>query len=502
MIAQIELLDEVNAKINGLSTVTRRKLSDKFSFILPHARHTPAFKMGRWDGKTSFFSIGGKTYINLLEDILPILMEQGYDISVVDNRNKYDIKLDPIDVDHFADRVWPPGHPAAGQPIVLRDYQIEIINRFIENHCGMQEVGTGAGKTLVTAALSDIVEKSMAGEQQVLMKMSTGSNAARTIVIVPNKDLVTQTEEDYVNLGLDVGVYYGDRKEYNRTHTICTWQSLEVIQKNYKSGKSDMSLEDFIHGVVAVIVDEAHMGKADVLKKMLLGPFANLPIRWGLTGTIPKEEHFAVAIKAGIGPTVGNLKSSELQDAGVLSSCDISILQLKDDVVYDSYQSEMKYLVSDVGRIKFLADFIKQISYNENTLVLVNNIKTGNMLVDYLGEEHAVFVSGKLTSSDRKDEYDKFKDGNNKIVIATYGVASCGINIIRINNMVLLEPGKSFVRVIQSIGRGLRKGHDKDHVDIYDICSTAKFSKRHLTERKRFYSESNYPFKLSKVDWK
>ena len=107
-----------------------------------------------------------------------------------------------------------------------------------------------------------------------------------------------------------------------------------------------------------------------------------------------------------------------------------------------------------------------------------------------------------MKTTDRKDAYDEINEGTNHVVIATYGVASVGINIPRIFNLVLIEPGKSFVRVIQSIGRGVRKAKDKDHVEIWDITSSAKYSKKHLTERKRFYKEANYPFSIEKVNYK
>jgi len=263
--AKIELLDETNCKIHNLDTSTRRKLYDKFSFMLPHAYHVPAYKMGRWDGKVQFFQLGGKTFINLLEEILPILIAEGYEVSLDDCRERYKIDLKPITIDHFKDRLWPEGHPVAGQPVILRDYQLDVINNFITNEKAVQVVGTGAGKTIVTAALSDLVEKSITPEDEVMQKITSGRAGARTIVIVPNKDLVTQTEEDYINLGLDVGVYYGDRKDVGKTHTICTWQSLEVMRKNFQEGKSELSLEEFIEGVYAVIVDECLDGDTLIL---------------------------------------------------------------------------------------------------------------------------------------------------------------------------------------------------------------------------------------------
>jgi superfamily II DNA or RNA helicase len=504
MEARIELLDEVNCKVHGLSTSTRRKLYDKFSYMLPHAYHTPSYRMGRWDGKVSFFAIGGKTYVNLLEDILPCTQStKGYEVSLTDNRMRYDIDLQPIDVNHFSDRVWPEGHPVEGEPIILRDYQLNIVNNFLKNQASVQEVATGAGKTLITAALSDLVQRSLTDEQLVMYKMATGlDGGARTIVIVPNKGLVTQTEDDYINLGLDVGVYYGDRKELDRTHTICTWQSLEVIQKNHKSGKSDMSLEDFTRGVMALIVDEAHGAKADVLKKMLIGPFRNIPIRWGLTGTVPPEDHAAVGLKVGIGPTVGELAAQTLQAEGILANCHVDIIQMQDSVHYDNYQTELSYLTTDSDRLDYMAEMILAAAESGNTLVLVDRVKSGKGLLERLPEDRTVFISGEMKNEERREHYKDISSNDGKIIIATYGVAAVGINVPRIFNLMLIEPGKSFVRVIQSIGRGLRRAKDKDFVNILDLTSSAKFSKRHLTERKKFYKRASYPFKITKVDWR
>jgi len=115
--------------------------------------------------------------------------------------------------------------------------------------------------------------------------------------------------------------------------------------------------------------------------------------------------------------------------------------------------------------------------------------------------KNAVFVSGATKSKARKDEYDEFAITDDKVAVATYGVAAVGINIPRIFNLVLVESGKSFTRVIQSIGRGIRRAEDKDFVQIWDVTSTCKFAKRHLTKRKQFYKEANYPFSVEKTEW-
>ena len=482
--ATIILRDEVNIKIEGLELDVRKALVNAFKYENPTARYMPAVRLGRWDGKIAYFQLGGSTYTNLLPEIIPILEKFDYDIELDDQRTYSNVfEFDTMSETTFSNIMWPKGHPMVGQPIELRDYQVDIINKFLSNPQCIQEVATGAGKTIMTASLSWNVQK-----------------YGRSIVIVPNKSLVTQTEKDYINLGLDVGVYFGDRKDYNRTHTICTWQSLNNLLKDTKSGTADFTIQDFLEDVVCVMVDEVHMAKADALKTLLTGVMAHIPIRWGLTGTVPKEKFESQALLVGLGPVIGRLSANELQQQGVLAQCHVNIVQLIDHVEYADYQSELKYLLEESGRLDTIAALVARVNDTGNTLVLVDRVAAGQAIVERLGDI-AVFVSGATKGTKRQEEYDEIATSTGKIIVATYGVAAVGINIPRIFNLVLLEPGKSFVRVIQSIGRGIRKAEDKDHVEIWDVTSTCKFAKRHLTKRKQFYKEANYPFTAEKLDW-
>ena len=482
--AKIIIKDEVNVKIEGLELSDRRALMKKFEYEKPGARYLPSVRLGRWNGKISYFSLAGSTYLNLLEDVITYLYDKHYDIELIDNRKshgKLDFEL--IREDSFSDKVWPDKHPMAGQPIMLRDYQVEIVNNFLKNPQCLQEVATGAGKTLMTAALSKSVE-----------------HLGRSLVIVPNKSLVVQTEADYINLGLDVGVYFGDRKDYGKTHTICTWQSLNNLFKNTSDAGEETNMDEFFfEDVVCVMVDEVHMAKADVLKTMLTGVFSDIPIRWGLTGTVPKAEMDRVSLLVSLGPVIGQLSAKELQDKGVLAQCHVNIVQLKDNKEFTNYQSELKHLLEDDSRLDTIAGLIEKVNETGNTLVLVDRVNAGKELMARL--PGSVFINGNVGLNERKEEYDEVATSDDKIIIATYGVAAVGINIPRIFNLVLIEPGKSFVRVIQSIGRGIRKAEDKDFVQIWDITSTCKFAKRHLTQRKAYYKEANYPFSLEKLDY-
>jgi len=484
-LCKLIIKDEVNIKLEGLPIEARRRISNNFKYQIPYARFMPRYKLGRWDGTVTLFGIGGNGYISQLEKILEILTELNIDVDEIEDlRNSVEIKFEEIKENFWGDRCWPAGHRFAGQPIRLRDDQVMVVNNFLKNPQALQEVATGAGKTIMTATLSKLCEP-----------------YGRTITIVPNKSLVEQTEEDFRNVGLDVGVYYGDRKELGRTHTICTWQSLNILDKKSKNAEHEIvTLAEFLDGVKTVIVDEVHQAKADVLKNLLTQNLSNAPIRWGLTGTVPKEAYEYESIFASLGPVVGHVSAKELQEKGVLSNCHVNIAQLVDLPEFRSYQEELTYLVTDEDRMIYISKFIKKIAESGNTLVLVTRIESGKFLTNEI--ENSVFISGEVKTKDRKEEYNEVAVSNDKIIVATYGVAAVGINIPRIFNLVLLEPGKSFTRVIQSIGRGIRRAEDKDHVEIWDLTSTCKYAKKHLTERKKFYKEAKYPFTLDKIDWK
>ena len=477
--------DEVNIKLEGLEVDVRRKLANALKFEVPYAKYMPQYKLGRWDGKVAFFGIGGTGYVNHLDTVVEVLTKNNVQIiDIEDNRHPVQFNFTPVTENYWKDQgvVWPKGHPAEGEDIILRDYQVESINNFLQHPQSLQQIATGAGKTITTATLSHITEP-----------------YGRSLVIVPNKSLVTQTKEDYINCGLDVGVYFGDRKELGKTHTICTWQSLNILDKKHKDGTAVLSLAEFLDGVSTVIVDEVHQAKAEVLKNLLTRNLKNAPIRWGLTGTIPKEKFEFESIHASLGPVIGQISAKELQDKGVLSQCHVNVVQLIDTVAHSNYQEELKYLTTNQARLEYIGKLLSTVKESGNTLILVDRISAGEALAELI--PGSVFVKGDVKLKDRKEAYDEINEGTNHVVIATYGVAAVGINIPRIFNLVLIEPGKSFVRVIQSIGRGVRKAKDKDFVQIWDLTSTCKFAKRHLTQRKKFYKEAEYPFTIEKVDW-
>ena len=275
---------------------------------------------------------------------------------------------------------------------------------------------------------------------------------------------------------------------------------MQELVKKSKNYDPDISLSDFIENVACIIVDEAHGGKADVLKKLMTREFAHVPLRWGMTGTIPLEEHEQISLILSIGVLINEVTAKELQDKGVLSNLHVNVMQLKDPVMkFTNYHSELKWIEGNMRRMEFIAKHAMKQSEEGNALILVQHIKAGELLQTLIPD--SVFISGKIKTKDRKTEYDEVKTADSKIIIATFGVASVGIDIPRIFNLYMLEPGKSFIRVIQSIGRSIRTAQDKDFANVFDLTSTHKYSKRHLTARKKYYKKQEYPFTVKKVDY-
>lgn len=484
---RIKILDEVYCVFVGLHPDHVGYFYEEYAAHAPNYFFNPKFKLGQWDGKIRYFHKTGKTYVKLLDEIIPKVIALGYKVSVDDQRDTLLVNPDPIDEDFFSNII----DPATGQPWKMRPYQVELVNALIAHGGGVGIAGTGAGKTSMTAALA------LAYERAANFK---------SIIIVPDKNLTKQTLTEYQFFGLDAGEYSGSKKDLDHQHIVSTWQSL---QNN----------PDILTLFNMVVVDECHGLKGNVLTKLLNETGSRISYRFGVTGTLPKDETDALSVKIAVGTVQYTIPAHQLIEEGYLSNLQIDIIQHDIDLVSqykdfltenpiprptykqfkDSYfadwPSEKRFLHTEPKRIQWIADYIAVCGeqHKGNVLCLVNSVKFGKKLASMIEGSH--FVYGDDDMKTRQEIYNLFKDNDNVIVIATVNIASTGLNIPRIFNLIYIDVGKSFIRTIQSIGRALRKAHDKDFARISDICSDLKYSKRHLRERIKYYNEAKYPNK-------
>lgn len=489
----VRIDDEVNCSIFGLSGTDLNFLYDQYGVYRHGYVHSKLYKLGRWDGKQRFFSKTGVTYLYLLPAILKHLMKRGYAFEVTDNRSP---SAKPPEIDqHVFKHVI---HPETGNPIELRDYQYQNVNKLIKHNNGVIVAGTGAGKTLLCAALVD----------------AYGKTGYRTITIVPSGDLISNTWDDYVNCGLDAGRCGDGLMETDHTHVVATWQTLQHHP-------------ELLRGFHVVVVDECHGARGQKLQDLLLNHASHVSFRFGVTGTLPKDPAELMQVLTALGPERGRIEAHELMEMGVLAQLDIEILQLQEDLrvehadyqertgrtvpykdfvdqYFPDYKAEKEYLARNPERCSWIANFLRKLAEQPkgNTLCMVSSIAAARALGKLL--PHAIIVNGSDMddTAERKKVYKSFATNDNLLVIATVHIASTGLNIPRIFNFVTIDIGKSFIRVIQSIGRSVRKARDKDSVTMYDICSSLKNGRKHLKDRVKFYVEAKYRHSTKKVQYR
>lgn len=488
--------DEINCQFVNYSNEVLSYFYEKLQYDVPSARFNPKFQLGIWDGKISFFNMNGETSIHLLSQIIPDLLEIGQKPQIIDSRTKSSLVLDTITKDFFSHIE----HPETSKPTEIRNYQVIGVNKLIENQGGILLASTGSGKTLMTASLCKVYN----------------DKDLKCLVIVPSISLVDQTWNTLNACQLDVGRLGGGNKDPNHQTVVSTWQTLQNIST-------------FVTEFDMVLVDECHSASSLVLKNLISGPGKNIKYRYGLTGTMPKDEIDTININCILGEVIHKITARTLIDEGYLADLHIHIMQLNENFKsqYDSfksqnptskmtyanfkskyfpdYTSEKSYLKSNKDRMEYLANLVISKSVQGNVFGLIDGIAFGNALVKLIktkvDSEHIHFISGKDKVKNRQLVYDLFRDNDDVIVLATAQVAATGLDIPRINYLFLIDLGKSFIRTIQAVGRGLRKASGKDYVEVIDICSDLKYSKRHVAERIKFYKEAEYPHSKKKITY-
>lgn len=455
--------NEVNCRVTGLTPQDLRSLWEAFGFYKDGYRFMPTFQLGHWDGKIRYVDKNGKTYTKILDEIIPYIINWNYEIDIKDNRLPFNLVEERIDENYF-DKIKE--YEDGEERVKLRPYQVESVNEMLDEGSGFVIAGTGAGKTLICAALSSVL----------------ANHGYQTMIIVPSSDLVTQTRDSLVACGLEVGEYSGTTKNIDEKIVVGTWQSLQNAPYH-------------MLGFQAVIVDEAHGTKAEVIRKLINDNGGHIVYRFGVTGTFPKPVVDQYALKTSIGRIIKEITARWLIDNGYLSEVEIEpimIMEKSTTEEFPDYQSERAYVSRNEKRLKKIADLIveKQKKYG-NTLVLTTSIPQGRQLEEMI--PGSIFLYGESEKELREQNYKQYADRDDVIVIASAGIASTGISIDRIFCLVLVDTGKSFIRAIQSVGRSLRKKGDKNKSHVVDLYSSLKWSKKHFRERKKFYAEAGYP---------
>ena len=461
-----------------------RELTDYFTFEVPGAKFMPHYRKKLWDGKIRLFSAhNGRIYVGLLPYIkefcsrnsIEYIIEKG----VEDERNV--IRESCRD---FATSLQP---KSRGKPIQFRDYQIDAIWHAIQRNRCLLLCPTASGKSLIIYTLVRYYH---------LMNL-------KTLILVPTTSLVEQMYSDFIDYGWKDEyihrVYAGHDKGSVKPVVISTWQSLYKLHRPYFAQYG------------CIIGDEAHLFKAKSLTDIMTRS-GDCKYRFGLTGTLDGTQTHRLVLEGLFGKVTQVITTKELIDNKTLAKLNIDCIVLKHTdeeckrVRKYTYAEELNYIVSHTKRNRFIENLCKTIK--GNTLVLFQLVdKHGVLLYNELKklDKKVFFVYGKTTTETREKIRKIVEKEKSSLIIASYGTFSTGINIRNINNVVFASPSKSRVRVLQSIGRGLRQSETKTSVKLFDVSdnitykSRQNFTYRHFNERLNIYKQENFNYEISRV---
>ena len=478
-------LNEAYIKVECEKSISQ-ELSSYFSFRVPGYQFVPAYKNKLWDGFIRLYDLRtNQIYHGLVPYIQKFCAERNYtseinsEISVTESFSL----VEAVDFIRTLDL-----------PHEIRDYQLNAFVQAVRNRRLLLLSPTASGKSLIL---------------YVILRWLQESDYKRGLLIVPTTSLVEQMYTDFESYGYDSEEYChrqysGKEKHTNKLLTITTWQSI------YKNDADYFEQFDFVMG------DEAHQFKAKSLTTILSG-CTNAKYRIGTTGTLDGTQTHRLVLEGLFGPVYKATTTSELIDKGQLASFKIKCLILKHNEAVCKqardwdYNTEIDYIVQNPARNEFIRNLA--LSLNGNTLILFQFVeKHGkdlySIIKDSVKDRHVFFVFGGTDVEVRESVRAITEKERDAIIVASYGTFSTGVNIRNLHNIIFASPSKSRIRNLQSIGRGLRKGDNKEEAVLFDIADDFRIGKfvnytlKHFIERVKIYDDEKFNYKFYNIELK
>ena len=475
--------DEVYLKVECDRGIAM-ELSGYFEFEVPGASFIPSVRNKMWDGKIRLFNVNTmQIYVGLIQKIKKFASERSYEVIVHDGiEDSIDIPLNGLNK-FLSEGTFKP-----------RDYQLRAVAHAVRNHRALILSPTASGKSFIIYCL---------------LKYYLRRECKKALVIVPTTSLVSQLNSDFKDYSEELQFYYtllvtgGKEKSSDKAKIIIsTWQSI------YKQPKSYFDQFDIIIG------DEAHLFKATSLTK-IMEKMTHCKYRFGFTGTLDGTVTNKLVLEGLFGPVMRVITTKELISNNTLAEFRIKCLVLKYSeatrkaAARSTYQKEMDFLTSHEKRNNFIKNLT--LTRKGNTLVLFQYVeKHGKPLYEQISAEAAegrkiFFVYGGVDAETREEVRAITEQEDDAIIVASYGTFSTGINIRNLHNIIFASPSKSRVRNLQSIGRGLRKGDNKEVATLYDISDDLSYKTynnhtlKHFAVRIKMYNEESFDYKLYNI---
>jgi superfamily II DNA or RNA helicase len=456
-----------------------QEIYEEYQFYVPGYKHTPKYKAGVWDGKIKLIDLyRQKTYVGLQNSIAKFCSSRGYEFSGCFENHI----ITPQDVVNFI--------TSLNIPFKIRDYQYYAVYKALKDKRALILSPTGSGKS---AQIYSIV-RYLQPDHKILL-------------VVPTVSLVMQMKNDFIDYaGSSTAqddfhlIFSGKEKQTDKPITISTWQSIYNMP------------DEWFKKYDVVIVDEVHQAKAASLTK-IVEKAVNAKYKIGFTGSLDKSATHQMMLTALFNDPIRVATTRELIEKGYLCDIEIKCVVLKyNDEINKAfkkieYQKEIDFIVQNEDRLKFVVNLANTLQ--GNTLILFNFVeKHGEKLYNELkknSDKKVFFIHGGVDAEERETIRNIFEEHNNVITVASVGTTSTGTNIRKLHNLILAQPTKSVIRVLQSIGRGLRKHNEKSKLNVFDIAdllsNTAKknHTYNHFIDRLKIYNDEEFNYSINEV---
>ena len=484
---RIGLINHANLQIECERSIAY-ELIDYFSFYVPGYKYMPAYRNKVWDGKIKLFNPNSQLPVGLYQHLLQFCKNNNYETELMESKYGYPNEANEIDAQYLYDFI-----KTLNVPWEVRDYQFDAVINGLKRKRAILLSPTGSGKSLIIYILA----------RYFLEEFNTG----KILVIVPTTSLVEQMHNDFKHYGYDEKlmhrIYSGKDKKTDAPIIISTWQSIYKLPK------------DWFSQFGMIIGDECHGFKSKSLMT-IMNKCTEASYRFGTTGTLDGALTHELVLQGLFGRIMRVTTTKSLQENDTLAQLDITRLELNHDAQIKKYwgkrkyQDEIDYIVTNEKRNKFITNLAA--TQKGNTLVLFQFVeKHGqplfNMIRDKIDNARKVFyVSGQVDTNDREQIRNITEKQKDAIIVASLGTFSTGINIRNLHNIIFASPSKSQIRVLQSIGRGLRKSDNGEPTKLYDLVDDIShqtyknFALLHGFERLKIYKKENFNYKTYKVD--
>ena len=457
------------------------ELQEAFSFDVEGASFSPAYRKKFWDGKIRLLSTATKTLpAGLTYQLCKWLDRHGYSWDFKDN----DFYGTPYEMD---ERVFEEGvelFMTKISSVAPRPYQVETVFHALKEHRKTILSPTGSGKSLMIYSIARYLK----------------SIDKRVIIVVPSKGLVEQMYKDFVDYGWEEEnmhkIYQGHSIDSDAPVTISTWQSIYDLDKKW------------FRQFDGIIGDECHNFKAKCLGN-IMKKLPDAKWRYGFTGTLDGKNVHKLILEGHFGPVYKTTSSSDLMEKGFLAKLNVEIIQLKHHPrSFSNYNEEIEYLGEMYERNRFVCNLAKSLS--GNVLILFTRVEGHGIplynMMSNLTNKPVELIHGGTEVLVREKIRSTAESNNDMVLIGSYGTMSTGVNIKNLHHVIFASPSKSRIRVLQSIGRGLRKAKGKDSAMLYDIADDFRaahgknnFTLNHLAERIKFYVDENFKYRITEV---